>query len=105
MPQLEFFIDDSLEYIDQIEQSLKGEDNPIIDQDLLDKRKKSMFKLKPYLSFQTNELSLYIAKRYLFSKSSNNAINIITIIAAIGVIIGSAALFIVLSGFAGLKRF
>jgi lipoprotein-releasing system permease protein len=49
--------------------------------------------------------SLYIAKRYLFSKSSNNAINIITIIAVIGVIIGSASLFIVLSGFAGLKDF
>ena len=49
--------------------------------------------------------SLYIAKRYLFSKSDNNAINYITIIAALGVIIGSAALFIVLSGFAGLKEF
>ncbi len=49
--------------------------------------------------------ALYIAKRYLFSKSSNNAINFITIIAAFGVIIGSAALFIVLSGFAGLKEF
>jgi len=50
-------------------------------------------------------VSLYIAKRYLFSKSSNNAINFITIIAAVGVIIGSASLFIVLSGFAGLKDF
>jgi lipoprotein-releasing system permease protein len=49
--------------------------------------------------------SLYIAKRYLFSKSSNNAINFITIIAAIGVVIGSAALLIVLSGFAGLKDY
>lgn len=48
---------------------------------------------------------LYIAKRYLFSKSSNNTINIITIIAAIGVIIGTMALFIVLSGFSGLKTF
>lgn len=48
---------------------------------------------------------LYIAKRYLFSKSSNNTINIITIIATIGVIIGTMALFIVLSGFAGLKTF
>ncbi len=50
-------------------------------------------------------ISLYMAKRYLFSKSSNNAINIVTIIAVIGVIIGSASLFIVLSGFAGLKDF
>jgi lipoprotein-releasing system permease protein len=49
--------------------------------------------------------SLYIAKRYLLSKSSNNAINFITIIAAIGVILGAASLFIVLSGFAGLKDF
>lgn len=49
--------------------------------------------------------SYYIAKRYLLTKSSNNAINVITIIAAIGVIIGSASLFIVLSGFAGLKDF
>ncbi len=49
--------------------------------------------------------SLYIAKRYLFTKSSNNAINIITIIAAFGIIAGTAALFIVLSGFGGLKTF
>jgi len=49
--------------------------------------------------------SFYIAKRYLFSKSSNNAINIITIIAAIGVVVGAMSLFIVLSGFAGLKDF
>lgn len=41
MPRLEFFIDDSLEYIDQIEKSLKGEDNPIKNPDSLDKRKKS----------------------------------------------------------------
>ncbi len=41
MPNLEFFIDDSLEYIDRIEQSLKGEENPIENPDLLEKRKKS----------------------------------------------------------------
>ena len=41
MPTLEFFNDDSLEYIDNIERSLKGEDNPIKDTDLLGKRKKS----------------------------------------------------------------
>jgi len=50
-------------------------------------------------------VAMYIAKRYLLTKSSNNAINFISIIAAIGVIIGSASLFIVLSGFAGLKDF
>ncbi len=49
--------------------------------------------------------SLYIAKRYLFSKSSNNTINIITLIAANGVIVGTLALFIVLSGFSGLREF
>jgi lipoprotein-releasing system permease protein len=47
----------------------------------------------------------YIAKRYLFSKSSNNAINVITIIAATGVIVGAMSLFIVLSAFSGLKDF
>lgn len=40
MPQLQFFIDDSLEYIDNIDRSLKGLDNPIDNPDLLDKRKK-----------------------------------------------------------------
>ena len=49
--------------------------------------------------------SYYIAKRYLFSKTSNNAINIITIIASFGVIVGSLALFIILSGFSGLRTF
>jgi lipoprotein-releasing system permease protein len=48
---------------------------------------------------------LYIAKRYLFSKSSNNTINIITFIATIGVVVGTLALFIVLSGFSGLREF
>lgn len=41
MPNLEFFIDDSLEYIDGIEQSLKRKENPIDNPDLLGKRKKS----------------------------------------------------------------
>jgi len=41
MPDLEFFVDDSLEYIDQIEKSLKGSENPIENPELLDKRKKS----------------------------------------------------------------
>ncbi len=48
---------------------------------------------------------LYIAKRYLFTKSSSNAINIITLIAAVGVVVGAMSLFIVLSGFSGLKDF
>ena len=41
MPELLFFLDDSLEYIDNIEKSLKGEENPIENPDLLPKRKKS----------------------------------------------------------------
>ena len=51
------------------------------------------------------DFSFYIAKRYLFSKSSNNAINIITFIATLGVIVSSIALFVVLSVFSGLKNF
>ena len=48
---------------------------------------------------------LYIAQRYVRSKSSQNAVNIINFITFLVIIIGSAALFIVLSGFAGLKTF
>jgi lipoprotein-releasing system permease protein len=48
---------------------------------------------------------LYIAKRYIFSKSKNNAINIITRIASGGIIVGTMALFIVLSVFSGLREF
>jgi lipoprotein-releasing system permease protein len=46
-----------------------------------------------------------MAQRYLRSKSSNNAINIISRIAGAGVFVASAALFIVLSGFSGLRDF
>lgn len=49
--------------------------------------------------------SYYIARRYLFTKNSNNAINIITLIASFGVIVGALALFIILSGFSGLRTF
>ncbi|CAD0006513.1 MULTISPECIES: ABC transporter permease [Flavobacterium] len=48
---------------------------------------------------------LYIAKRYLFSISKNNAINIINLIASLGIIVGTMALFVVLSVFSGLKVF
>ncbi len=47
----------------------------------------------------------YIARRYLRSRSSQNAVNIINFITFLVIVIGSAALFIVLSGFAGLKTF
>ena len=49
--------------------------------------------------------SLYIAKRYIFTKSKNNAINIITRIASGGIIVGAMALFVVLSVFGGLRDF
>src|SRR5210317_1589040 len=50
-------------------------------------------------------VALFIAKRYLFTKNKNNAINVISRIAGLGVIVGSAALFLVLSVFAGLRDF
>lgn len=40
VPNLVFYIDDSLEYIDQIDKALQGEENPIADRELLIKRKK-----------------------------------------------------------------
>ncbi|SMC39769.1 ABC transporter permease [Cellulophaga tyrosinoxydans] len=49
--------------------------------------------------------SLYIAKRYIRSKSKQSAVNIINLFTFFVIVIGSAALFIVLSGFAGLKTF
>jgi lipoprotein-releasing system permease protein len=60
---------------------------------------------KDKFTFSILSFSYYIAKRYLFSKTSNNAINMITIIASFGVIVGSLALFIILSGFSGLRTF
>ncbi len=41
MPELTFYNDDSLEYINKIEQAVKGSENPIKNPDLLEKRKKS----------------------------------------------------------------
>jgi len=40
MPDLVFYNDDSLEYIKNIEEAVKGKANPIVDPDLLEKRKK-----------------------------------------------------------------
>ncbi|WP_167459544.1 ABC transporter permease [Pedobacter jejuensis] len=45
----------------------------------------------------------YIAKRYLFAKKSTNAINLISGISMVGVMVGSAALIIILSVFNGLE--
>jgi ribosome-binding factor A len=41
MPNLEFFLDDSIEFMSKIDQSLKRTENPINDPSLLDDRKKS----------------------------------------------------------------
>ena len=48
-------------------------------------------------------LSLQIARRYVFAKRSTNAINIITSIAVFGIAVGTAALLLVLSVFNGFE--
>lgn len=52
-------------------------------------------------------LPLFVAKRYLFAKKSHNVINIISLISAVGIAIGTTALVVVLSvynGFEGLVK-
>jgi len=41
MPDLSFYNDDSLEYIEKIDKAVKGEEDPLKNPDLLPKRKKS----------------------------------------------------------------
>jgi lipoprotein-releasing system permease protein len=48
--------------------------------------------------------SIYIAKRYLFSRKKMHAINIISGVSMLGVFIGSAALVIILSVFNGFEK-
>lgn len=50
-------------------------------------------------------LPVFIAKRYLFSKSNRNAVNIISWISVIAITVVSAAMFIILSGFNGIEQF
>lgn len=50
-------------------------------------------------------IARYIAQRYLVSPSDQNAVNIINRVTFLVIVIGAAALFIVLSAFAGLKEF
>lgn len=50
-------------------------------------------------------LPLEIARRYLFAKKSQNIINIISMISSLGVMVGTAALLIVMSVFNGLNSF
>jgi ribosome-binding factor A len=40
VPNLTFYIDDSLDYIEKIDNALKMEENPIVNRDLLEKRRK-----------------------------------------------------------------
>lgn len=40
VPNLSFYIDDSLDYIEKIDNALAGKENPIENRDLLEKRKK-----------------------------------------------------------------
>lgn len=40
VPNLIFYIDDSLDYIEKIDNALKAEENPILDRELLERRKK-----------------------------------------------------------------
>lgn len=49
-------------------------------------------------------LSLFIARRYFFSKKSQRAINIISLISVIGVTVGTGALITVLSVFNGFEN-
>ncbi len=49
-------------------------------------------------------LSLFIAKRYFFSKKSQRAINVISLISVIAIVIGTGALIIVLSAFNGFEK-
>lgn len=48
--------------------------------------------------------SIYIAKRYLFSRKKMHAINIISGVSMLGVFVGSAALVIILSVFNGFEK-
>lgn len=47
--------------------------------------------------------ALYIAKRYIFSKKSHSAINIISLISVFGIFISTTAMVIVLSAFNGIE--
>ncbi len=41
MPNLHFYNDDSLDYIEKIDKAVKGKENPLTNSDLIEKRKKS----------------------------------------------------------------
>ncbi|MCC7452735.1 MAG: hypothetical protein IT222_01110, partial [Crocinitomix sp.] len=47
--------------------------------------------------------SFFIARRYLFSKKTQNVINIISGVSVVGIMISTAAMVIILSGFNGIE--
>lgn len=56
------------------------------------------------LTASAMHLSYFIARRYLFAKKSHNVINIISLISAVGIAVGSCALIIVLSVYNGFEH-
>lgn len=57
---------------------------------------------KSTVYYSSMHLPLFIARRYLFSKKKQNAINIISAISIVGVTIGTTALIVILSVFNGI---
>lgn len=50
-------------------------------------------------------VAFYIAKKYVNSRNSSSAINIITGITAVGILVGAMVMFVVLSVFSGLREY
>lgn len=50
-------------------------------------------------------VAFYIAKKYVNSRNSSSAINIITGITAVGILMGAMVMFVVLSAFSGLREY
>lgn len=74
VPELRFFVDDSLDYIDKIDELLKIHSSIRI----------PLFVTGHQFNPGMNCLCLLL-KRYLFSKKKQNAINIISVISVVGV--------------------
>ena len=87
-------MDDSLDYIEEIDQALKSPENPILDPEQLGKRQKV-----------SRATALLHCIAVFFSKSKQTIVNLINLISVGVVLVASASLFIVLSAFTGLKSF
>ena len=74
IPELKFFVDDSLDYLERIDETA-----------------------------EIMSLPFFIARRYLFSKKKHNAINIISGISVCGVALATLALVCTLSVFNGFQ--